>query len=123
MAHLKRVLALGGVLLLLCWPTTALGHSGGTDEDGGHIDHSTGQYHFHHGYPAHQHPDGVCPYARAPRPRAAAAHRASPSLSAQPASKQARAAIHLSDGSIPLVLAGGLAAAALASDRRNAGRR
>lgn len=37
-------------------------HSGKTDASGGHIDHSTGEYHYHHGYPAHQHTDGVCPY-------------------------------------------------------------
>jgi hypothetical protein len=38
-------------------------HSGGTDGAGGHYDHSTGEYHYHHGYPAHQHPNGECPYA------------------------------------------------------------
>lgn len=37
-------------------------HPGRTDSSGGHYDHSTGEYHYHHGYPAHQHPDGVCPY-------------------------------------------------------------
>lgn len=37
-------------------------HSGKTDGNGGHYDHSTGEYHYHHGYPAHQHPNGVCPY-------------------------------------------------------------
>lgn len=46
----------------------ALAHPGRTDSNGGHIDHSTGQYHYHHGYPAHQHldmdGDGFldCPY-------------------------------------------------------------
>lgn len=49
------------LLILLCIPTAA--HSGGTDENGGHIDHSTGEYHYHHGYPAHQHDGGVCPYS------------------------------------------------------------
>lgn len=39
-----------------------MAHGGGTDEDGGHVDKSTGEYHYHHGYPAHQHPDGECPY-------------------------------------------------------------
>lgn len=48
------------LLILLCIPAAA--HSGGTDENGGHIDHSTGEYHYHHGYPAHQHDGGVCPY-------------------------------------------------------------
>ena len=42
--------------------STGYAHSGGTDAKGGHYDHSTGQYHYHHGYSAHQHPNGVCPY-------------------------------------------------------------
>lgn len=43
-------------------------HSGRTDAQGGHYDRSTGEYHFHHGYPAHDHydidGDGTvdCPY-------------------------------------------------------------
>ena len=37
-------------------------HSGGTDSNGGHRDSSTGEYHYHHGYSAHQHTNGVCPY-------------------------------------------------------------
>lgn len=37
-------------------------HPGDTDENGGHYDRSTGEYHYHHGYPAHDHPGGVCPY-------------------------------------------------------------
>ena len=43
-------------------------HPGSTDSDGGHTDHSTGEYHYHHGYEAHSHydmdGDGVvdCPY-------------------------------------------------------------
>lgn len=40
----------------------ASAHSGGTDRHGGHYVRSTGEYHYHHGYPAHQHPDGECPY-------------------------------------------------------------
>ena len=36
-------------------------HSGGTDSDGGHFNHSTGDYHYHHGYPPHSHENG-CPY-------------------------------------------------------------
>lgn len=41
---------------------SASAHPGRTDANGGHYDHSTGEYHYHHGYPAHQHIDGVCPY-------------------------------------------------------------
>jgi hypothetical protein len=52
------------VLCLLLFPLELWGHSGGTDSRGGHHNRSTGEYHFHHGEPAHQHPDGVCPYTR-----------------------------------------------------------
>lgn len=38
------------------------GHGGKTDGSGGHYDRSTGEYHFHHGYSAHQHTNGECPY-------------------------------------------------------------
>lgn len=58
----KRLFA--GLLLLLpllfAFPVSA--HSGRTDAAGGHVDSSTGLYHYHHGYPAHQHTNGVCPY-------------------------------------------------------------
>lgn len=32
-------------------------HSGRTDANGGHWDYSSGEYHYHHGYPAHDHYD------------------------------------------------------------------
>lgn len=54
--------------LALILPLSASAHPGKTDSSGGHTDHSTGEYHYHHGYPAHQHydmdGDGVadCPY-------------------------------------------------------------
>lgn len=47
-------------ILLFC---TASAHAGRTDANGGHWDRSTGEYHYHHGYPAHQHTNGICPYA------------------------------------------------------------
>lgn len=56
------------LLFALLLTATALAHSGGTDSQGGHTNQSTGEYHFHHGYSAHQHEDidgdGVldCPY-------------------------------------------------------------
>lgn len=49
-------------------PLTASAHKGRTDDSGGHTDYSTGEYHYHHGYSAHQHydmdGDGIidCPY-------------------------------------------------------------
>ena len=64
---MKRFLAFVFAFLLLLSPAV-LAHSGGTDANGGHYDRSTGKYHYHHGYPAHQHydmnGDGVvdCPY-------------------------------------------------------------
>ena len=57
---MKRLLAMLCALLVLSAP--ALAHSGKTDGKGGHYNRSTGEYHYHHGYSAHQHPDGVCPY-------------------------------------------------------------
>ena len=51
------------VVLAAILAVTAFAHSGRTDSRGGHWNHSTGEYHYHHGYSAHQHTDGVCPYA------------------------------------------------------------
>lgn len=53
------------IIVFLCtlvFSVAASAHPGRTDSQGGHYDHSTGEYHYHHGYPAHQHPNGVCPY-------------------------------------------------------------
>lgn len=45
---------------------TASAHPGKTDADGGHHDYENqsglGSYHYHHGYPAHLHENGLCPY-------------------------------------------------------------
>lgn len=49
-------------LVVAALGVTALAHSGRTDANGGHWNHSTGEYHYHHGMSAHQHPNGVCPY-------------------------------------------------------------
>jgi hypothetical protein len=40
----------------------ASAHSGSLDGKGGHRSTSTGDYHYHHGYPAHSHENGICPY-------------------------------------------------------------
>lgn len=37
-------------------------HLGRTDSSGGHYDTSIGEYHYHHGYSAHQHDNDICPY-------------------------------------------------------------
>lgn len=58
------------VVISLCLNLSivAFAHPGKTDSNGGHTDHSIGEYHYHHGEPAHQHTDtngdGIleCPY-------------------------------------------------------------
>ena len=55
----KYVLAL---IIISNLSFSAYAHPGRTDSAGGHYNRSTGEYHYHHGYPAHQHPDGICPY-------------------------------------------------------------
>ena len=67
--EMKRFLKIVCVVVLLSLFTiTASAHSGRTDSNGGHYDSSTGKYHYHHGYSAHQHydmdGDGIndCPY-------------------------------------------------------------
>lgn len=60
MKRLASVLALIVALMYLAVP--ALAHSGRTDANGGHYNRATGEYHYHHGYPEHQHPGGECPY-------------------------------------------------------------
>ena len=60
----KTIVAVLCLALVLC--ATAFAHPGGTDGSGGHRDNNNvsglGSYHYHHGYPAHLHIDGVCPY-------------------------------------------------------------
>lgn len=54
----KRVLLFTLILLFIPAMTmTAYAHPGRTDGNGGHTDQSTGDYHYHHGYPAHDHYD------------------------------------------------------------------
>lgn len=50
------------VLIIFNLSLPVLAHSGKTDANGGHYDSSTGEYHYHHGYPEHQHTNGKCPY-------------------------------------------------------------
>ena len=47
--------------IFLC-VTVTFAHPGKTDSNGGHYNCATGEYHYHHGYPAHQHANGICPY-------------------------------------------------------------
>lgn len=59
---MKKLFVLFVIILSLCTTMTIFAHPGRTDSAGGHTDHSTGEYHYHHNYPAHQHPNGICPY-------------------------------------------------------------
>ena len=45
------------ITLCLSLSVVVSAHPGRTDQNGGHTDHNTGEYHYHHGYPAHQHYD------------------------------------------------------------------
>ncbi len=55
-------------ICLLLLTTISYAHAGRTDSNGGHYNNSTGDYHYHHGYSAHDHydmdGDGYldCPY-------------------------------------------------------------
>lgn len=55
-------------LITIALSISVSAHSGRTDANGGHTDSSTGEYHYHHGYPAHDHwdidgdGDIDCPY-------------------------------------------------------------
>lgn len=60
---MKRISVLLIAVLLLLLTVPAYAHPGKTDANGGHYNRSTGEYHYHHGYPEHQHPGGICPYA------------------------------------------------------------
>lgn len=59
---MKRISVLLITILLLSLTVPAYAHPGRTDANGGHYNRSTGEYHYHHGHPEHQHPNGVCPY-------------------------------------------------------------
>lgn len=61
--HRQFTILLVCVIVSVMLMSTALAHSGRTDSNGGHYNRSTGAYHYHHGYPAHQHPGGICPYS------------------------------------------------------------
>lgn len=54
------------ILVFLFTTSFATAHRGRTDAQGGHYDKNNesglGSYHYHHGYSAHLHENGVCPY-------------------------------------------------------------
>lgn len=54
---MKKIICLFLFVFAICplLLTTAKAHSGGTDSNGGH--YNGDEYHYHHGYPAHDHYD------------------------------------------------------------------
>lgn len=59
---MRRYISLFAAMLLSLSCSVAFAHAGKTNSNGGHYDYSTGEYHYHHGYPAHKHINGNCPY-------------------------------------------------------------
>ena len=53
----KSLLICFAVCLISLLVVTVFAHPGRTDSNGGHTDHSTGEYHYHHGYSEHNHYD------------------------------------------------------------------
>lgn len=49
-------------LCFILFFTISYAHPGKTDNNGGHYDKSIGEYHYHHGYPAHTMCGINCPY-------------------------------------------------------------
>ena len=66
---MRKPLILFLCILVLCiLPFSVYAHPGRTNSDGGHWDYENGDYHYHHGYPEHDHYDidgdgyADCPY-------------------------------------------------------------
>ena len=57
---MKKIISI--FIIFVSFFTVSYTHSGRTDSNGGHYNRSTGEYHYHHGYPAHSHINGFCPY-------------------------------------------------------------
>lgn len=65
MKRIVKLLFVMAVCFHICF-SNAYAHSGRTDGSGGHKDNKNasglGSYHYHHGYSAHLHKNGICPY-------------------------------------------------------------
>lgn len=60
---MKKIICLFSITIIIFISiVNAFAHQGGTDSKGGHYNRDTGEYHYHHGYSAHQHTNGECPY-------------------------------------------------------------
>ena len=62
----KKILSLCILIFSILLCVTSFAHPGSLDDNGGHNDYKNssglGSYHYHHGYPAHLHENGECPY-------------------------------------------------------------
>lgn len=58
--HIKSLICI--ILSFLFFSNIILAHAGKTDINGGHYNTTTNEYHYHHGYSAHYHINGICPY-------------------------------------------------------------
>lgn len=64
----KMLIFLSGFFIFIYLTLPSYAHPGSTDQNGGHHDLRTNDYHYHHGYPAHSHVDvnndgkTDCPY-------------------------------------------------------------
>ena len=58
----KQIVLMAFCVIFILGSCTVFAHPGDTDADGGHYDYYEDEYHYHHGYPEHQHQKGVCPY-------------------------------------------------------------
>lgn len=94
----KMIVALCCVVALI---PAASAHPGKTDADGGHYDTSTGEYHYHHGFPTHLHTNGVCPYGfedRTGENSGSSSESVSPTIAAAQAAVAASGEVELAIG-------------------------
>lgn len=68
MSMKREIILIAAFLFISIFTTLSHAHPGKTDANGGHKDNQNksglGVYHYHHGYKAHLHEDGFCPYAK-----------------------------------------------------------
>ncbi len=60
--HNNILRSLLSIFMLFLFTTSTHAHPGKTDGNGGHTNSNTGEYHYHHGYEAHFHIGGQCPF-------------------------------------------------------------
>jgi hypothetical protein len=61
---MKKLFFVLVLIFIFLFSFKVVAHSGRTDSEGGHYNHFENEYHYHHGYPAHDHPNGECPYLK-----------------------------------------------------------